>query len=56
MCKYKAEGICSASDEMCNEISPAACVYIIEAYEKGYDQGYIAYKEEHNKKIRNDKI
>ena len=48
MCKYKAEGICSASDEMCNEISPAACVYIVEAYEKGYDKGYNTNKQENN--------
>ena len=46
MCKYKAEGICSASDEMCNEISPPACVYIVEAYEKGYDKGYNTNKQE----------
>lgn len=56
MCKYKKDGICTASEKMCREISPAACVFIIEAYEKGYDKGYIEYKEEHEKKIRNDKI
>ena len=46
MCKYKEKGICTASDEMCNKISPAACVFIIEAYEFGYNKG----KEEQDKK------
>lgn len=54
MCKYKAEGICSASDKMCNEISPAACVYIIEACENGYDKGYNTGKQEN--KIEEENI